>query len=68
MCSSDLLEVFGQQCDHCGGRGLNIHMDAAHAPKDKAGKEKAGKSKKGKGAGDGSQAQDDAPELQSASV
>ena len=29
---------------------------------------KAGKSKKGKGAGDVSQAQDDAPELQSASV
>lgn len=23
-----LLEVFGQQCDHCNGRGLTIHMDA----------------------------------------
>ena len=23
-----LLEVFGQQCDHCNGRGVTIHMDA----------------------------------------
>ena len=22
-----LLEVFGQQCDHCNGRGVTIHMD-----------------------------------------
>jgi len=28
-----LLEVFGQQCDHCNGRGVTIHMDAAHANK-----------------------------------
>ena len=25
-----LLEVFGQQCDHCAGRGATIHMDGTH--------------------------------------
>ena len=28
-----LLEVFGQQCDHCNGRGLTIHMDGNAAGK-----------------------------------
>jgi ribonuclease E len=33
-----LLEVFGQQCDHCAGRGLTVHMEGGH-PKVKKSKE-----------------------------
>lgn len=40
-----LLEVFGQQCDHCNGRGVTIHMDGTHganSPKNQGKKPKNG--------------------------
>ncbi|WP_257578714.1 ribonuclease E/G, partial [Streptomyces sp. JJ38] len=41
-----LLESFSEQCAHCNGRGLLVHMDQAHAAGGGGGKRK----KKGKGA------------------
>jgi ribonuclease E len=38
-----LLEVFSETCDHCGGRGLTIHMDSVAAKSGKAGKGKGDK-------------------------
>ena len=43
-----LLEVFGQQCDHCNGRGVTIHMDGVPTGKSGSGSDgtkgpKAGK-------------------------
>jgi len=34
-----LLEVFGQQCDHCNGRGITIHMDANASAKSNRGEQ-----------------------------
>jgi len=34
-----LLEVFGQQCDHCNGRGVTIHMDADTSAKSNRGEQ-----------------------------
>ena len=34
-----LLEVFGQQCDHCNGRGVTIHMDGVTTGKSGGGPE-----------------------------
>ncbi len=36
-----LLEVFGQQCDHCNGRGVTIHMDANTSGKSNRGEQGA---------------------------
>jgi len=41
-----LLEVFGQQCDHCNGRGVTIHMDGTHganSPKNQGKRHKPGR-------------------------
>ncbi|NBV90164.1 MAG: Rne/Rng family ribonuclease, partial [Actinobacteria bacterium] len=43
-----LLEVFGQQCDHCNGRGVTIHMDGVTTGKSGSGSEGGRGPKSGK--------------------